>query len=272
VKKFFLAGCIFTVFSCAGMVVIEEAAVDFFKGRDFRDSAPYNESLVFLGVAQYDGYRPDLERNKAIERALDDAARKVALFYSVGGRVAIREKRTGSSFLNYESVIEKEIFEDAEAYKQYRDDLEYDPAFDIFEDENKFGKKALFVRARYRKANLRGISYAKAQADKKPRWIDDPPKIEGYLVGVGFTTYRSNFKETIVYSYETAVDALISAEIQVTASVSDTQLSSGGSTTGSENKQEASGYLDGFYILEIWQDPENSNVYTLAVAKNKKNL
>jgi hypothetical protein len=275
-KKFLLViGVIFIVLSCTSTdpaVVVVESKVDIFKGRDFRDSTPHNGGLVFLGAAQYDGYRPDLERGPAIERALDDAARKAALFYSVGGKVALNESRTGTSFLDYQSITEREIFEDTEAYKRYRDDLEYDPEFDIFEDADKFGKRALFVRTRYTKASLNGISYDKTKVNEKPKWVDSAPKIDGYLVGVGFTTYRSNFRETIVYSYETAIHALISTEIQVTGLFSDKQSTTGGSITGSKNKQEASGYLDGFYILEIWQDPANSNVYTLAVAKSKKNL
>jgi hypothetical protein len=74
-----------------------------------------------------------------------------------------------------------------------------------------------------------------------------------------------------VNSYENAVYSLISTAIQVTGLVTQRQASSGGSNIGSENKQEASGHLNGFYVLEIWQDPKNSNVYTLAIAKEGTN-
>jgi hypothetical protein len=268
-----VVGFSLTVLSCSGTTgnAVVASRVDVFKGRDFRDTTPHNGGMVFLGAAQYDGYRPDLERDRAIERALDDAARKVAFFYSVGGRVTINENRAGTSFLDYQNATEKEIFEDAEAYKMYRDDLEYDEEFDIFEDRDMFGKRALFVRARYTKASLSGISYDKAKRNERPKWVDAPPSIEGYLVAVGFTTYRSNFKNTIINSYENAVYSLISMDTQVTGSVAQSQTSAGGFSMGSEIRLEASGRLRGFYILEIWQDPTNSNVYTLAIAKERTN-
>jgi hypothetical protein len=272
-KRIVLVGFILTVFSCPGTTgkAVVESKVDIFNGRDFRDSTPHNGGLVFLGAAQYDGYRPDLERDRAIERALDDAARKAAFFYSVGGRVALNESRASTSFLDYQNESQKELFEDAEAYKMYRDDLEYDKDFDIFEDKDMFGKRALFVRARYTKANLSGISYDKGKSNERPKWVDSPPKIEGYLVAVGFTTYRSNFKNTIVNSYENAVYALIGTDTQVRGSITQTLVSSGGSNIESENTQEASGHLSGFYVLEIWQDPKTSDVYTLAIAKERTN-
>jgi hypothetical protein len=267
-KKFLLIGFIFTIFSCqsTGNAVVE-SKIDVFNGRDFRDSTPYSGGLVFLGVAQYDGYRPDLERDKVIERALDDAARKAAFFYSVGGRILVNESRTSTSFLDYQNMSEKELFEDTEAYKQYRDALEYDKDIDIFEDEDKFGKKALFVRTRYTKENPGNIKYDNSKINGRPKWVDSPPQIEGFLVGVGFTTYRSNFYRTLINSYENAVYAIINMDSQVSGSNTQRQTSGGGTSIGLENRQEASGYLKGFYILEIWQDTESGNVYTLAVAK-----
>jgi hypothetical protein len=228
--------------------------------RHFLDTSPYNNELIFLGVA---GIRSD--KDESIKFALEDAARKVAFYHTVGGSIVHRVS-IGEGFLDYSSEHEASIDFEAD-YVRYVDELHYDPETDVFID-----KQAVFVRTRYTPQGAPKITHVFSPRDKKPQWIDNPPeKIAGFVVGVGYAMPRLYHKDTVIASYENAVYTIIrNASSTVEASIESKQGSErrGGSSANSTNSVvSASGRLRGFYVLEMWIDPANQAVWTLAIAQ-----
>jgi hypothetical protein len=216
------------------------------------------EDPVFFGVS---GVR--LNRNEAISLALEDAARRIAFFDHVEGRLT-QQELTGSGFLNYRSDSSGELYF-SQDYRNLVEDLRFDPENDVF-----IHNQALFVRVRYPGAVLGGISYTPSRIDGRPGWIDNPPAvISGYPAGVGYAGPHLFFKDAVIASYENAVFSIIK-NVSTTLIVNESQSWGSGafdfSATGS-SQVVAEGALRGFYILDTWADPRTMAVWTLAVAR-----
>jgi hypothetical protein len=238
-------------FSCASSAPVKKNLS--FTGRNFLDTSPYNDELVFLGVA---GNRTN--KNEAIRLALEDAARKAAMYQSVGGHIFLEESR-GTGFFDYSSRREA-VLEFDENYPQYIDFLTFDENTDILINNN-----TVFVRTRCAPQNPLRIPHDFSAENQKPSWVDrTPPKIPGYITEVGFAGPRFYHKDTVIASYENAAFSLIEAAglLQVTANqtIGSAAISSSASVT-------VQGVLQGFYVLEIWVDPATMAVWTLAIAR-----
>jgi hypothetical protein len=215
--------------------------------------------LVFIGGA---GLRSN--REESINLALEDIARKVAIFHGVEGEFVSRVK-TGSSFFDYSSDIQSSLSFN-EDYLGFVEALEYDPNADIMQIDN-----SLFVRARFKGPETLSVRYEPLHAaGGRPFWIDSPPaEISGYHVGVGYAGRRASHRDTVNASFEAAIFSII-------------RTVSGQVSTGSVNYQgrgtfdyrsandatvSARGKLTSLYTLETWTDPSTRGVWTLAIAR-----
>jgi hypothetical protein len=251
----------FTVFSNVPMLssspssppVPEPAAFNFLT------TSPVNNELVFLGVS---GVR--LRRQDSIHAALEDAARKVALYHGVEGHFTQQGNR-GLGFFDFEAIVEKKLVFDEESYKTYVTDLQYNPDTDVYESDD-----TIFVRTRYA-GNGFTINHRSSPPREKPIWISMPPRsIEGFVTGVGYANRHKYLKDAIIKSYEAAVYAIVRNTVNTVGGRVDAYkdttntLNSAGANTA--YKVSSSAVLKGFYVLEIWIDPETKAVWTLAVA------
>jgi hypothetical protein len=233
--------------------------------RDFWNLLPVNgksgesNELIFIGVA---GAR--MNPQEAIDLAVEDAARRVAFFESIGGEVLHRVDM-GAGFLDYRSEHKTTLYYDEE-YRRYREALEFDPEQDV-----RIEHQAVFVRTRYRASRRLLISHQYAAKNERPQWIDNPPKrISGFWVGVGFAGPRLYHKDTVIASYENAVFSIIESISNTVRSQMETSQASLGAfafSAVSSNEVSASGALQGFYVLETWTDPVTKAVWSLAVAE-----
>ena len=220
---------------------------------------------VQTGVLQFTGVSGKLSsREEAIRTALNDAARRLSFFNWVSGNSVDQEQNGGGTFdfnvssdysLQYDADIEK-----------FLEELEYDPATGIFENNN-----AVFVIA-YIISDIpmpqfRGHSFGK----ERPGWVDAPPaEIEGFIAGTGFSSRLSSHSDTVIKSYENAVIGIIK---NMNISVSGEQQGYQNNSSAfdfyldSSNETDAKGELKNFYIIESWTDLKNLSVWTLAVAK-----
>jgi hypothetical protein len=248
---------IVSVYSCSSSPSVPEAPPP--EPFDFWDTRPIGDELFFLGAA---GVR--LNMQEAVDFALEDAARRVAFFQSIGGTISHHEN-IGSGFFDYSSENENTLQFDEE-YKNYIDALSYDPDTDVFTEN-----QAVFVRTRYRSANGIALEYTRNSQGGKPRWVDNPPgKISGFLAGVGFAGPRLYYKDTVVASYENAVFSIIKSVSNEVTSLQETTRFSGNSFSSAtviNNETSASGTLKGFYVLDTWTDPATRAVWTLAIAR-----
>jgi len=227
----------------------------------FFPSAPAGNGLVFIGAA---GKRSNPK--ETLQFALEDAARRVAIFHEVVGEYAVKNN-IGSGAFDYTYNTYTSLYYNREGAKQYVGALQFNADTDTIEIENTF-----FVRTVYPSTLPVPVKYHPVYRgpDKKPDWVDNPPaRIEGYEVGVGFSSRHSSLADAYVNSGNNAIFAII-RNVNTVSRSSNTLYNTGGLfgyKTASDNITYSYGILTGFYVLDTWIDPHAKTVWTLAVAK-----
>jgi hypothetical protein len=219
------------------------------------DTSPREGRLVFLGVA---GIRSRIQ--ESVDLALEEAARRVAIFREVGGELSTLSAK-GGRLLDYRAESTASLRFDA-AYKDYLETLEFDENSDVLRSEN-----AIFVRVRY--PGSLDLPY-RPSGPGKPFWIETPPETIGeYIVGVGYAGRRDAHRDTVIASYENAVFSIIRDLSAVSWGQNIDYRGEGFLDISFTSQQgiDAKGSLMGFYALETWTDPGDKSVWTLAVAK-----
>ena len=218
----------------------------------------YGDSLLFIGVS---GRRTNKE--EAVRLALEDAARRLSFFHLVSAQSVKRDHR-GSGAMDVRIESEYQLQYDDELEK-FLETLEYNPATDIFENNN-----AVFVIARTASCVSMPSALGHSFGNRRPSWISSPPaEIDGFITGVGFSGRLSSHRDTIVRSYERAVVSIIeNMETHVNGEQEYYQdtTSAFGFSLSSSGEISASGTIKNFYVIESWTDPDNLSVWTLAVA------
>jgi hypothetical protein len=232
-------------------VPVEETVV-------LKDSFPLGDELVFIGVSGIFSKRED-----SIRYALEDAARRLVFFQSVGGEI-IQNEYIGPGAFDYKNDNQGKLFYDEDITK-YIEQLQFDPGTDVFEEN-----RTIFVRAYYRASHKLPVGSGYISQKERPFWVDDPPsQIEGFLTGVGYAVPQGAHKDTIIKSYENAVYAIIktlSDELHSEQETYENSASAFGFYISTENKIVSQATLKNFYILESWADPATRAVWTLAIA------
>jgi hypothetical protein len=230
----------------------------------FWNTSTSGGDLVIVGVGGLQMYDTD-----SIQKALEDAARKVSLFAGLRGATVYYE-HIGTAFWDY--IVENSTkINYNEDYAGYIDQLEYDPDKDIIINE-----KGAFVRTRYKLSNSFHIMHPSSGSEsEKPDWVDNPPStINNFIVGVGYARPQMYVNRTYVASYEAAIAAIVS---KGSSSIDSKNVQYQGSgyfdyDDVRENTVTASAAINGFYVLQVWIDPQNGGVYTLAVAQSAEGL
>ncbi|MDR1325413.1 MAG: hypothetical protein LBK00_05190 [Treponema sp.] len=218
--------------------------------------ASSNGRLLFYGMS---GRRSKPE--EAIQLALEDAARKVAMFYSVEGSM-VQQSTIGSATFDYSSTTDTTLLYDTD-YKKYVDMLEYNPETDVFEYQ-----QMLVVRAWHRTTSS-VPSYQSSWQNGRPTWTLEPPAIPGFQVGIGYAGRRSVHKDTVNASHENALFAIISNRSNAVQNNSTSYRGPGTFDYGSRTNSTitSSGRLEGFYVLETWEDPRDKSLWSLGIAR-----
>ncbi|MDR1903770.1 MAG: LPP20 family lipoprotein [Treponema sp.] len=245
---------IFILFSCAAFNLYpQEQDMHLVSGSS-------KGALVVIGVSGR-----QRRRHEEIESALEDAARKVALYHGLKGKVVTVHK-AGADFFDFYLNIDVRIDPaGGSGYDIYKNELKYDGENDVIRTNS-----AVFVRFTYPVSRLNPARYDSGLTGGKPAWLHNPPEISGYITGVGFAKNQRWIKETIEKSCESAITALL-ARTSATIKMRDADLAANGaSSANTEITEIIEGELTDFQILEIWIEPKTSSVWTLAVAKKKE--
>jgi hypothetical protein len=228
----------------------------------FFNSIPAGNGLVFIGTA---GIRSNPK--ETLRFALEDAARRVAVYNRVYGEYALLNY-VGSGLFDYAYDTYLFLTYDVEGSKQYVDALQFNADTDTIEMENTF-----IIRATYPAALSVPVSYRPTYrtADQKPDWVDNPPAgIAGYEVGVGYSSRYSSLADTCTNAFHNAVFAII-RNVNSTFRSNDLLYQNTGSLFGykttSDNIMYSYGILSGFYVLDMWINPQDKSVWTLAIAQ-----
>ena len=224
------------------------------------DTSPGEGTLVFLGVA---GIRN--RRQESIDLALEDAARRIAIFREVEGEFLAWSNR-GGRLLDYRAETSSSLHHDS-AYRDYLAVMEFDEKSGVFDSEN-----AVFVRVRYPGSLELNYRPSPPGPGGKPSWIENPPDTIGsYMAGVGYAGRRNAHRDTVTASYENAIFSVI-RDLSAVSWGQNIDYRGEGFLDIAFNVREgvsARARVNSFYVLETWTDPSDKSVWTLAVAKGK---
>jgi hypothetical protein len=228
----------------------------------FFNAIPAGNGLVFIGVT---GKRSDPK--ETVQFALEDAAKRVAAFQQVYGEYALLNN-VGSGAFDYAYDTHLFLNYDVEGSKQYVDALQFNADTDTLEMDNSF-----IIRTTYPASLSVPVNYhpTYGRSNQKPNWVDNPPlEIAGYEMGVGYSGRYSSLADTCTNAFHNAVFAIIRNVHSSFRSSSLLYQNSGslfGYKTSNDNVSYSYGMLNGFYILDMWINPKDKSVWTLAIAK-----
>ncbi|MDR2247402.1 MAG: hypothetical protein LBE17_12170 [Treponema sp.] len=198
-------------------------------------------------------------RNEAIQAAVADAARKVALYHGLYAASATVLNQ-GAGYLDYFADFDYRltIYNDPAAYT---DSLVFDKDNDVYEKNG-----SLYVRVKYT-----GVvdvpAYASVFENGVPDWVKNyHVDVPGFLTGVGSSRNKGSPQATSQASYESAIVSLLpELTTKIVGSVNDAV---GGKVQ--QNITASQGNLTNVMILETWFDAKTGSVWTLLVAKERR--
>lgn len=220
-------------------------------------SGPLNGRFIIIGVSSRLS-----NPNEEVPAAKQDAARKAAMYHGTQGSFELTNSTGTGGFFDFSADSKLDLQYDPN-YAQYIERLTFDPEKDVMRIDG-----ATMVRFQYNISNV-DINYIPKISSDRPLWVNSRnlPEFTGYTTAVGHAGKRSQLKDTVNASCDSAVASLIqSASTQVT--VGDSSGLGLGFKADFHTKSE--GRLMNFTILEFWINPENKSVSTLAIARVSK--
>jgi len=215
---------------------------------------PKSDSLVVIGISG-----SQLTNKMTLEKAQEDAARKVSMYYGVYAFFEIVE-HIGSGFLDF-YIDSNTILNYDRELEKFKNRLIFDPERDVT-----ISNGATFVRFTYPAVFPERFQYSsRIGKDGRPEWISQRPnKIGDFYAGVGYAGRHLTWIETVEKSYESAIVSIVSnlsTSIETREVITENQK-----LTSIESRSE--GLLRYFTILEIWIDPDSRGIWTLAIAQS----
>jgi hypothetical protein len=200
-----------------------------------------------------------LRRQTEIDNAREDAARKAAMYHGVKARAESMQS-IGSGLFDYYTYSNVKI-EYNEELEPYMDKLVFNPDRDVVRNGN-----GVLVSFTYPAAFPGRIAYSFWKTpDGRPSWIANPPgEINGFIAGVGFSARQFRYQDSFTKSRDSAAAAIVSQLSTIISARTILDISQNTSTIN----QRSEGSFTHFVVLEIWIDPKNQDVWTLAIAQN----
>jgi len=239
--------------ACASSGSVDTGQVSAVTADEYWITLPGPRSIVIIGASGR-----QQRRQTEIDNALEDAARKAAMYHGVQVR-SEHVQDIGANFFDYFASSEIELDYDKELEK-YKDKLVFDESRDILTRNN-----GVFIRFTYPESFPGRINYGFSRnQDGSPAWTTNPPKeISGFTVGVGHSGRQLYLRDTFEKSYNAAAADIVS---KLSTVMTTSGVSAEGHTT-SRIHQQSSGRLSYFLVLETWIDPKTQAVWTLAIAR-----
>ena len=220
-----------------------------------RDLTPRNGSAVFLGVAVRLQDREE-ERDAALFHVAEQASRYVRIRASYR---FISERNTNS--IGYLDDI------DVAWDTDYTDSL-VESVEVVFETQDHAGTYVL--------GTVPGLPAPPPSAriavarEGEPEWINDHPRIRGFLTAVGVATPNRRFRDSVDRADQEALKGLLQ---QVGTTVRMIEDRRDEERTGIQTRvttvQEAEATLFNFYVLSRYATPDRRYYYSLAIAKEE---
>jgi hypothetical protein len=239
-------------------VISSSGAEDSIPGAGYFVSGPGPGRLEVIGVSGR-----MMRTETEIDRALDDAARQIALYHGLKGK-AVTVLETGAGYRDFYLVTKSEFKPLHEGdYTGYREVLRFDRGKDLLRTD-----KAVFIRCVYDVPGLEPVEHIYGVDDGEPAWIHGSlVEIPGYISAVGFSKNHRYLGETIARSRESAAAALMAAVSSHIGTRTADHTIRGDAVTTEVIVEIIEGELFNFMVLETWIEPGTGSVWTLAAAR-----
>lgn len=117
--------------------------------------------------------------------------------------------------------------------------------------------------------DLRAIETG-GDGESVPRWIATTPEVPGYLVAVGTAQRRRTLRDTIDFTDQDALKAILIQSGSTLRLVEDRRSVERRGTTGLvTSAEEARATLSGFQVIARYASPDGSYHYSLAIARKE---
>ena len=220
-------------------------------------SGPLNNQFVVIGVSAR-LTKPDAE----IDAAKEDAARRVSMYHGIQGSVEMANTIGSGGFFDYSADSRLDL-QYSKNIEQYLESLTFDPVKDVIRITG-----ATIVRFRYNSVSP-GINYVPEKISGRPSWVNgrNLPEFPGYTTVVGYAGKRTQFRDTVFASCESAAAKLIES---ASSSMGISETTGSNRSSLSSMYISSTGRLSNFQILGFWINPDNYSVTTLAIARVSK--
>ncbi len=218
---------------------------------------PIDDNPAFFGTA------PRL-RNQDEEEDLArrNAAVQASRYIRLSGRAVFYSERAGASADYIRSISIDDDYELA-------DEL----ASTLVEERAVRDSGGSYILFRLPGYEAPGIGYNPRDVSGNPRWLRNPPEIEGYYVGIG-SAERSRILADSVESADRAALAEILAQLRldIRSRRSEVTVEGLGTASAESNLEVARGRIEGFYVLDRWISESGDSISALAICPKNQNL
>ncbi len=219
------------------------------------NTLPHNSHLVFFAASNR-----LMDREEETEAALENASEQAAKCFGLIGEARFLKQRKAGGIgylqdirVEYDERSAHALLDDLDITSEYRDN------------------RNTYIRAELPLTAPIENTYTLEKDDNgRPLWIDTPPAISGYLVGVGVAQRKRAFIDSINAADEKALEELLK---QVSTTIrtihSRHTIENVGTIHDTTSLETAKAHLTGFYVLSRYR--EGNYYYTLAVARKRQN-
>jgi len=213
-----------------------------------------DNAMIVIGVASR-----DIRRENEIYAAKTDAAMKVAMYYGFKVNTEYFERISNDIFDNI--FDSRSSFEHVVQYEQFIDKLTFDPVNDVIIHD-----RGTIVRFSFPEIVVPVIFTGIINNNGRPNWLNNRnlPDINGYMIAAGFSMKQEWLRDTVMRSAANAAARLMG---NMSTSIENIIIDVVGLAAISYIYTTSEGVLYDFRVLEFWIDPENGDVYTLAIAR-----
>jgi hypothetical protein len=212
---------------------------------------PSSGTIPVIGIAGRRG-----NRDEAIQSAVDDAARRVALYHGLYAESAAVLNQ-GSGYLDYFADFDYRLTIHNDP-SSYTGSLFFDKDDDVYEKNG-----SVYIRAKY--SGVADIpEYNSVMENGIPNWVKNyNADVPGFLTGVGSSRNKGSPQTTYQASYENAIVSLLP---ELGSKVASRIVDAAGEKL-QQNITTSRGNLTKVMILETWLDSKTGSVWTLLAAK-----
>lgn len=215
-----------------------------------QNTMPYEDRPVFFGVAMR---MRDREEEKKL--ALENAAAQAVMYQKIWGKAEFLKQKTNTGIgylqsvqIEYDKSFIPSFVERLAVVTEYQDN------------------RGTYVMAEFDEALLVPLNFTIKKAKAAPEWVNIPPSIPGYIVGVGVAQAKRTLADSIQSADEKAFEEIIKQiAIEIKLLDESQSIDRVGTNVESTSMETAEGGINGFYVISRTQSTDGKYYYSLAV-------